>query len=198
MIFSGPPGRLGETGAFDSVNYNFRYSSEGAQLALQVSDAGQFVPVRFENFVWFSDSEFRQTLQEQVPLFDGLLPLSGNLVDQVSDALQVLLLLRKIPAHADYLRAGPENGPVNAIVFSVTGPRIRIRQRGLSRCGPDELRILNAIGKQLAGTEYSRTVLLVQADKNFLPVFLAHGYLKAAFGKLRQRCWRRAPTAIKS
>jgi len=175
--------RLGETGAFNNVTYNFRYSGDGAQLELQVNDAGQWVPVRFENFVWFPDKELRATLHQQVPLFDGLLPLSGGLVDQVSDALQVLLIQRKIPGHADYLRAGPESGPISAIVFSVTGPNIRIRSIAFDGAGPDELPALNALGKQSAGREYSRSLLLIQADKSFLPVFLAHGYLKAAFAE---------------
>ena len=175
--------RLGEIGAFTSVGYNFRYSGEGAQLELQVTDAGQFVPVRFENFVWFPDKELRATLHEQVPLFDGMLPLSGSLVDEVSDALQVLLVRRKIAGKADYLRAGLENGPVNAIVFSVTGPNIRIRSVVFNGAGPGELPALMALSKQLDGQEYSRSILLVQADKNFLPIYLAHGYLKAAFSE---------------
>lgn len=175
--------RLGQTGAFDNVTYNFRYSSDGAQLELQVTDAGQWVPARFENFVWFSDQELRTTLHQQVPLFNGMLPLSGNLADQVSDALQVLLLQRKIPGHADYLRAGPEDGPINAIIFSVTGPNIRIRSVAFIGAGPGELPALNGLSKQVVGREYSRSLLLIQADKNFLPVFLAHGYLKAAFAQ---------------
>ena len=179
--------RLGETGAFENVTYNYRYSAEGAQLELQLSDAGQWVPARFENFVWFPDHDLRTTLHEQVPLFDGLLPLSGGLIGEVSDALQVLLLQRKIPGHADYVRAGPENGPIDAIVFSVTGPDVRIRSVGFSGAGPEELAALNALGKQLAGREYSRSVLLIQADKNFLPVFLAHGYLKAAFAEAQAK-----------
>jgi outer membrane protein assembly factor BamA len=179
--------RLGQTGAFDNVTYNFRYSSAGAQLELQVTDAGQWVPARFENFVWFPDQELRTTLHQQVPLFDGMLPLSGGLVDHVSDALQVLLLQRKIPGRADYLRAGPENGPINAIVFSVTGPNIRIRSVAFNGAGPGELPALNALGKQLAGREYSRSLLLIQASKNFLPVFLAHGYLKAAFAEAQAK-----------
>jgi outer membrane protein insertion porin family len=179
--------RLGKTGAFDNVTYNFRYSGEGAQLELQVTDAGQWVPVRFENFVWFSDQELRATLHKQVPLFEETLPLSGDLADQVSDALQVLLLQHKIPAHADYLRAGPENGPISAIVYSVTGPDIRIRSVAFSGAGGDELPQLNVLGNQLRGLEYSRTVLLVQAEKNFLPAYLAHGYLKAAFSEAQAK-----------
>ena len=179
--------RLGETGAFSNVTYSFRYSLGDAQLELQVTDAGQFVPARFENFVWFPDSELRATLHQQVPLFDGLLPLSGSLVDRVSDALQILLVQRKIPGHADYLRAGPEDGPVSAILFSVTGPTIRIRNVAFSGAGPGELPGLNALGKQLAGREYTRSLLLLQADKNFLPVYLAHGYLKAAFSQAQAK-----------
>jgi outer membrane protein insertion porin family len=174
---------LGQTGAFDNVTYNFRYSNEGAQLELQVTDSPQWAPVRFENFVWFSDQELRSTLHQQVPLFDGMLPLSGNLVDQVSDALQVMLLQRKIPGHADYLRAGPENGPINAIEFSVSGPIIVIRSIAFTGAGPGELPALNALGRELLGRQYSRSLLLIQADKNLMPVFLAHGFLKAAIAE---------------
>ncbi len=175
--------KLGQIGAFTGVSYSFRYSGEGAQLDLKVTDASQFVPVRFENFVWFPDQELRATLHEQVPLFDGMLPLSGSLVDQVSDALQVMLIRHKIPGHADYLRAGPEDGPVSAIVFSVTGPNIRIRSIAFNGAGAGELPVLNALGKQLGGLEYSRSLLLVQADKSFLPVYMARGYLQATFSE---------------
>jgi outer membrane protein insertion porin family len=179
--------KLGKTGAFESVSYNFTYAGDTVQLQLKVVDAGQYVPVRFENFVWFSDQELRSTVHDQVPLFDGLLPVSGGLVDQVSDALQVMLLQRKIPAHADYLRFGPQDGPISAIVFSVTGPFIRVRDVGFEGAGPDELPALKKLGKELVGTQYSRTVLLIQTDKNLLPVFLAHGYLKAAFAETKAK-----------
>ncbi len=45
---------LGETGAFSNVAYSFQFSAEGIKLDLQVTDSNQFVPVRFENFVWLS------------------------------------------------------------------------------------------------------------------------------------------------
>ena len=85
------------------------------------------------------------------------------------------------------MRAGPEDGPLNAIVFSVTGPNIRIRSVAFAGAEAGELPALNALSKQLIGREYSRSLLLVQADKNFLPVFLAHGYLKAAFAEAQAK-----------
>ncbi len=172
--------RLGEIGAFDNVSYTFEYSGDDAKLSLQVQDAGHFVPVRFENFVWFSDSDLRAKLHVQVPLFDGMLPLSGGLADQVSDALQVMLIQRKVPGHADYVRSGPDGGAVHAIVFSVTGPDIRIRSVEFTGAGPSELPILNKLTRRLLERPYSHSLVQVQAEKNFLPVYLTRGYLKAA------------------
>jgi len=54
--------RLGETGAFSDVAYSFQFSPEGIRLDLQVTDSEPYVPVRFENFVWFSDHELFQKL----------------------------------------------------------------------------------------------------------------------------------------
>jgi outer membrane protein assembly factor BamA len=170
---------LGETGAFSDVAYTFQFSPEGIKLDLQVTDSEAFVPVRFENFVWLSDQELHQKLSAQEPLFQGQLPVSGNLADQVSEALQALAIEHKLHGRVDYLRAGPQDGPMEAFEFSITGQPISIRKINFSGAGPAELPLLEAAARRLSGQDYSRSRLVLQAEKNFLPVFLAHGYLKA-------------------
>jgi outer membrane protein assembly factor BamA len=172
---------LGETGAFSNVAYSFEVSPEGFKLDLQVTDSEPFVPVRFENFVWLSDQELLDKLHASVPLFQGQLPVSGRLVEQVSDALQTIAIERKLKGRVDYLRAGSVDGPIEAYEFSITGQDIRVRQVTFPGAGPEELPSLEAGAKQMTGQDYVRTILRVQADKNFLPVYLARGYLKASF-----------------
>ena len=69
--------RLGDLGVFSDIVYNYSYSSAGTKLVLQVTDIDKFVPVRFEDFVWFSDAELTQRIKERAPMFNGELPLSG-------------------------------------------------------------------------------------------------------------------------
>ena len=173
---------LGETGAFSDVAYTFQFGPEGMKLALQVTDNNPFVPVRFENFVWFSDQELFEKLRTRVPLFQGQLPVTGDLADEVSEALQVLAIELKLRGRVDYLRAGPEDGPMEAFEFSITGQPIIVRKVAFSGASPAELPELEAAARKLAGKDYTRSLLMLQAEKNFLPVFLARGYLKAAVG----------------
>jgi outer membrane protein assembly factor BamA len=173
---------LGVTGAFSDVLYSFQYSPEGTKLDLQVQDAERFVPVRFDNLVWFSDQEVIEQLHAQVPLFKGQLPVAGDLADQVSNALQALLIGHNVQGRADYLRSAPEDGPIEAFLFSVTGPLIHIGKIAFAGAGPAELPLLEAAARRLEGSDFVRSVLRVQEDKRFLPVYLQRGYLKAAFG----------------
>ena len=172
--------RLGETGAFSDVAYTFQFGPEGMKLALQVTDSNPFVPVRFENFVWLSDQDLFEKLRTRVPLFQGQLPVTGDLADQVSEALQVLAIELELHGRVDYLRAGPEDGPMEAFEFSITGQPISVRKIGFSGASPAELPALEAAARQLSGQDYSRSRLMTQAEKTFLPVFLARGYLKAS------------------
>ena len=172
---------LGETGAFANVAYAFQFSAEGIKLELQVTDSDQFVPVRFENFVWLSDQELLEKLRASVPLFQGQLPVGGKLADEVSDALQTLAIEHHLKGRADYLRSGPLDGPIEAFEFSITGQDIRIRQIEFPGASSAELPALEVAAKRLSGQDYMRTILRVQAEKNFLPVYLERGYLKAAF-----------------
>src|SRR5437588_9759257 len=47
--------RLGDMGVFTDIAYSYSYSSAGTKLEFHVTDADKFVPVRFEDFVWFMD-----------------------------------------------------------------------------------------------------------------------------------------------
>ena len=171
--------QLGETGAFSNVAYSFDFSPVGIKLELQVTDNDKFVPARFDNFVWLSDQELLDKLHANVPLFQDQLPVTGKLVEQVSDALQTLAIEHKLKGRVDYLRVGPADGPIEALEFSVTGQDIRIRQIEFPGAGPAELPALQGVAKSLVGEDYVRTALHIQADKNFLPVYRERGYLNA-------------------
>src|SRR5215475_2612190 len=54
---------LGDTGAFSDVGYKFSYSSAGTKLELQLTDNPRWLPVHFDDFVWFTDDEMRNWIK---------------------------------------------------------------------------------------------------------------------------------------
>ena len=98
------------------------------KLALQVTDTNPFVPVRFENFVWLSDQELADKLRTRVPLFQGQLPVGGNLADQVSEALQASPSNSTCRDGSTICAPAPQDGPIEAFEFSITGAPIIIRK----------------------------------------------------------------------
>jgi outer membrane protein insertion porin family len=191
--FKGVSQHLGETGAFSNVAYTFQFSPEGIKLDLQVSDSEPFVPVRFENFVWLSDQELHQKLSAREPLFQGQLPVSGNLVDQVSEVLQGMAIEHNLHGRVDYLRAGPQDGPVEAFEFSISGQPITVRNIAFSGAGPAELPLLETAARQLSRQDYSRSRLVLQAERKFVPVFLEHGYLKVKVAEPQPKVAEESP-----
>ena len=174
--------RLGDMGVFTDIAYTFSYSGSGTKLQFQVTDADRFVPVRFEDFVWFPESEMVRRIKEHAPLFDGELPLSGRLAEEVSDVLQAMLVEKAIPGHVDFIKAGKSDGPVEAIVYQVSDVLIQIRNVEFTGAGPEELPALESASKRVFEREYSRTVLSALVQKQLLPVYYERGYLKAQFG----------------
>lgn len=175
--------RLGDLGVFSNIGYNYSYSSAGTKLVLQVTDVDKFVAVRFEDFVWFSDAELTQRIKERAPMFNGELPLSGNLADRVSDVLQALLVENAIPGNVEYERAGKTNGPIDSIVYRVSEVLIQIRNVEFTGAAESELPALKEAARRVFDREYSRSVLNALVEHQLLPVYYTRGYLKAAFGE---------------
>jgi outer membrane protein insertion porin family len=178
---------LTQTGVFSEVIYNYSSTPSGLKLEWQVKDAARFVPVYFDNFVWFSDDELRQELGKRIPLFKGSVPLTGNLLDQIGDALQAMLLERKLPGHTDYLRdtEGEGEGPVHSITYSATDVQIVIRKLTFPGAASGDLPRLQKAAQPLEGSDYSRRSLLAFVERNLRPVYFHQGRLQAAFGPPR-------------
>lgn len=181
-IFRQAANRVGNTGAFSDVTYRYEYSARGTKFQLQVREADKFLAARFDNFVWFSDEELLNALKERVALFDGSLPVSGSITDQVAKVLQAMLDDRRVSGTVEYIpttRMG--GGPIEAITYKVSGLPIHIKNMDFPGAQSGELPLLQAAAKPLADQDYSRSMLRAQEQYNFLPVYLSRGYLKAEF-----------------
>ena len=175
--------RLGDTGAFTDIAYSYSYSFAGTKLEFHVTDAGKFVPALFEDFVWFSDSEILRRIKEHVPLFDGQLPVSGRMADEVSDVLQAMLVENAIPGNVNYLRLGKQDGPVEAIQYNASDVLIRVRKIEFTGVAAPDLPALEAAAQAFSGRAYSRTRLDAFVKRDLLPVYYARGHLKATCGE---------------
>jgi outer membrane protein assembly factor BamA len=172
--------QLGESGAFGDISYTFTYSSAGTKLAFQVTDTDKFVPAHFSDFVWFPDHELLERVHERVPLFDGELPTSGRLPDQVSDVLQALLVENNVPGHVEYLRGNDASGKLNAFNYTVANIVIRIHRLDFPGASGSELKEIQAAADKLANRDYYRALLHDFVERTVLPVYHERGYLKAA------------------
>lgn len=177
--------RLGDSGLFAEVVYSFSYSDTGVKLEFQLTDIDQnkLVPVSFENFVWFTDSELLQAVQRAVPLFKQLLPVAGRLPDEVNEALQALLAEKHLPGRIDFQRqAHQDGGDLTGVVYRVEGVTMRVRNLEFPGASPEQTAFLTNAVHKLVGVEYSRSALAAVAKFDLLPLYRQRGYLKAAFG----------------
>ena len=173
--------KLGNTGVFNELTYSYRYSPEGCSLEFQLTENDKLVPIVFENFAWFTDDELLSLLRSRLPLFDGKLPVAGDLPDQVADALNAVMAQRKIAGKTEYLRAGKDDGPVDSYLYKVEFRSIVVRNIDFPGASPAELPALQAAAKVLQGQNYLRTRMNYAEKLDLLPVYQARGYLKASF-----------------
>ncbi len=127
--------RLGNSGAFSSVQYLFKpaIGAKGVEADFQVADAEKFLPAAFENFVWFSESELLDALHQAVPLFNGQMPASGGMSDEVNAALTKLLASRGLPSEVSYMLAAEFGQLPSAYKFKVANANLKIKDVNVSR-----------------------------------------------------------------
>jgi outer membrane protein assembly factor BamA len=136
-------------------------------------------------------------VQRRVPLFKRFLPLTGNLPDRVSEALQAILTERRLPGRVDFLREGQDQngGPLIAIAYRVEEVGIVIHGFEFPGATPEQSALLTTAVRRAIGGAYARSGLAAVAKLDLLPVYLQRGYLKAAFAPSDARVLPQPTTA---
>lgn len=173
--------KLAAAAVFTEINYRYTPSAGGISVEFRVSDASKFIPCKFTNFVWLSDEQLYAELRSRVPLFNGEVPPSGNLPEQIIGAMESLLKAQGVAGRVSYSLEGTIGGPIQGFQFRVEGIAIRILR--VEFRGNTELNssTLQAAVRPLIGTDFDQFFVRSYATRNVAPIYLHRGYLSVGF-----------------
>jgi len=124
---------LSDTGLFDVV----RFGSDSKGLLFTLTPASQFFPVRLENVPLAPGKDLDARIHERCPLYRGLLPASGSMVEGVRHVFEEMLAAKGIKATVKAALTsdlGPQK--LTAMNFTVVSPDVRIGHIQLSGVSP--------------------------------------------------------------
>ena len=185
--------RLGNSGVFSSVQFLFKpaIGTKGVEADFQVADAEKLLPAIFENFVWFSERELQEAVHQTVPLYRGEIPTTGSMSDEVSAALSKFLAGKGLPSEISYILSAEFGQLPTAYKFRVADANLKVRDvtlAGATHMLPEQL--TKAV-EPLKGTSYLCSDVAIVLDKNLIPLYRQHGYLKFAVAEIKRMLGRK-------
>src|SRR6266850_2122969 len=122
-------GKLNGAGVFLSVQYLYKPAigaNNGVEADFDLTDAPQFLPAVFDNFLWFSNEQLQKALHDDLPLYNGELPLSGGLPDQVSSSLSKMLAAKKLPSDVSWLLESERGKPPREFLYKIENAGLKV------------------------------------------------------------------------
>ncbi|MGA2097868.1 MAG: POTRA domain-containing protein [Candidatus Acidiferrum sp.] len=173
--------RLLQTGLFSKVNYTFKTAGEGLTVTFQLEEAAR-VPIFFDNFPWFADSELADVIRKKVPFFDGTLPEGGAVVDQASDAVKELLASHQLNVSVEHELIPNPLGEGNVQNFHAEGGHFAIASLQFSDPSISASRTIQQALLDVVGKPYSRLTVDFFLSEQVRPIYLQLGFLKVKLG----------------
>jgi len=167
-------GRLGDTGDFTDLGYTV--NSDALILKLTPSPSAQILPVRYTNFVWWTPEELTLLIQARVPLYQGKLPLKGNLTGQVEAALVAILKQKGIDDPSVTLIEALGGG---RFALAISHPVILLRDIDVHGSLHVVSGTLAKMQAGFAGQEFDLQLLTKAIPQNVTDIYYNAGYLDA-------------------
>src|SRR5580704_7711708 len=89
------------SGLFAKVNYKFDTHNNDVTLTFQVEENHR-LPVDYDNFPWFDDSELADAIRKDLPFYDGTLPEGGTVVELAGNSLASFLSSHGLKAEVQH------------------------------------------------------------------------------------------------
>lgn len=168
-------------GIFSRVNFRFTVKNNRAIVNFELEDA-PVVPVIFENFPWFSDQEITDEIRTAVPLFDGVAPKGGTLLDEITDALKKKLASRGIQANVEHMLLAEPSTDGAIMQFRQDGQSFTVASLSFSDPAAQNSEKLHDRLTDLVGKNFSRFALELFENEQVRPIYLSAGQIRVTFG----------------
>src|SRR5688572_4187323 len=169
--------RLIDSGLFKNVGYRTRTTGAAVTITFQLEELkSNSSPVVFDNFIWFSDEDLIAVVKSVLPSFSGSIPDTGKSAEMIRQALQTLLVDRKLAGTVEYTLT--ETGHL----FRVGGVPLNICTLHFPGSNNVPEQKLIETTKSSTDLNYSRQAALTFPKYGLFPLFREVGHLKATFG----------------
>jgi len=173
--------QMAGTGLFASLRYKYITSASRIDVTFEIEEPAWAMPVVLDNFVWLSDDELVASIRQQVPTFDGTLPINAEVTTFMTGVLQRILDDRKIRGRVEFALHNNAATGKNQYLFSArdTGLAVcALRVTGASAI--PESKLLEAAA-ELMRRDYSRLYLTELANGTLRTLYRQNGFWRAEF-----------------
>jgi len=167
---------LSQLGIFSRVNWSTRDAD--TNLTFQVEDA-PVAPVWFDNFPWFSEKELLDSINMAVPVFNGLAPEDGSLLDDITQSLTLLLQTNRISGTVEHTLTAKPGSDDQVMIFRVKGPALTIASIAYTDALAQQSPKLEDRKTDIVGKSFSRFSIEMFLAEQVRPLYLQSGHLQA-------------------
>ena len=173
---------LVRTGLFAKVNYKFETHNESTLTVTFAIEENPRLPVSYDNFPWYSDSELDDAVKKALPFYDGHLPQAGEVVERAASALKEFLSARdpKIEITHQVIASPLSEGSEQQ--FHVEGPVLKIASLEFSDPKLSQDLAVRAHLSEIVDHPYSRIMIDVFLSEQIRPIYQQQGFLQAKIG----------------
>lgn len=169
------------SGLFANVNYKYDTHNNDLTITFHVEENAR-LPVAYDNFPWFDDSELTDAIRKDLPFYDGTLPADGTIVDLAGNSLAAFLAAHELKAEVKHFVLENPLLDRSEQEFQVSGVTQTIASVDFSDPTLTKDLAVQQHLSDIRGKPYSRLTVDVFLAEAIRPIYLAKGYLRAKVG----------------
>ena len=173
--------QMAGTGLFASLQYKYATTAGRLDVTFQIEEPAWAMPVVLDNFVWMSDEEIVGLIRQEVPTYDGTLPVNAEVTTFVTGVLQRILDARNIKGRVAFALHNNNTTGKNQYLFSVKDTGLAVCALRVSGASAIPEGKLVEAAAELMKRDYSRLYLTELANGTLRTLYRQHGYWKAEF-----------------
>lgn len=171
--------RLGKSGAFSDVTYS--YVSQAGLLAIDFKvEEAKFRACHFDNFVWLRDDEINARLKKDLPLYNGMAPETGALLDEIPRVLEALSKEKGVAVRVSRRVQQSAIGDANwSHMYVAEDADVKVQSVRFTGTVNASAEDLQKVVAGMVGKDYSAFKSMLMGSLTIQPFFLERGYLRA-------------------